>query len=110
MQLCGEKGVLALLSDSTNVEKEGYTISDKEISRTLDRIIADHHGRIIIALFASNVARIQMIVDIARMQGKKIVFDGRSIEVSVKIARSLGHLSIPENMEINIEQVSGLPA
>ena len=106
---CGEKGVLALLSDSTNVEKEGYTISDKEISRTLDRIITDHHGRIIIALFASNVARIQMIVDIARMQSKKIVFDGRSIEVSVKIARSLGHLSIPEKMEINIEQVSDYP-
>ncbi|UCD83183.1 MAG: ribonuclease J [Desulfobacterales bacterium] len=103
---CGEKGVLALLSDSTNVEKEGYTISDKEIGETLDRIISDHHGRIIIALFASNVARIQMIVDIARIRGRKILFDGRSIEVSVKIARSLGHLRIPEKMEIDIDQVS----
>jgi ribonuclease J len=103
---CGEKGVLALLSDSTNVEKEGYTISDKEIGETLDRIISDRHGRIIIALFASNIARIQMIVDIGGMRGRKILFDGRSIEVSIKIAKSLGHLKIPEKMEIDIEQVS----
>ncbi len=102
---CGEKGVLALLSDSTNVEKEGYTISDKEIGQTLDRIVADHDGRIIVALFASNVSRIQLIVDIAVKRAKKIVFDGRSIEVSVKIAKSLGHLTIPDRMEINIDQV-----
>jgi ribonuclease J len=103
---CGEKGVLALLSDSTNVEKEGYTISDGEIGQTLERIITDHDGRIIVALFASNVARTQLIVDIARKQRKKIVFDGRSIEVSVKIAKSLGHLTIPGNMEIDIDQVA----
>ena len=103
---CGEKGVLALLSDSTNVEKEGYTISDKEIGQTLDRIVADHDGRIIVALFASNVARIQLIIDIATKRAKKIVFDGRSIEVSVKIAKSLGHLMIPDRMEININQVA----
>ena len=103
---CGEKGVLALLSDSTNVEKEGYTISDKEIGETLDRIVADHDGRIIVALFASNVSRIQLIVDIAVKRAKKIVFDGRSIEVSAKIAKSLGLLTIPEKMEINIDQVS----
>ena len=103
---CGEKGVLALLSDSTNVEKDGYTISDKEIGQTLDRIVADHDGRIIVALFASNVARIQLIVDIALKRAKKIVFDGRSIEVSVKIAKSLGHLMIPDRMEINIDQVA----
>ena len=102
----GEKGVLALLSDSTNVEKEGYTISDKEIGETLDKIVADSHGRIIVALFASNIARIQLIVDIARTRGKKVVFNGRSIEVSVNIARSLGHLTIPADTEIGIEQVS----
>jgi ribonuclease J len=102
----GEKGVLALLSDSTNVEKEGYTISDKEIGETLDKIVSDSHGRIIVALFASNIARIQLIVNIARNRGKKIVFNGRSIEVSVNIARSLGHLTIPADTEIGIEQVS----
>jgi len=102
----GEKGVLALLSDSTNVEKEGYTISDKEIGETLDKITTDSQGRIIVALFASNIARIQLIVDIAGARGKKVVINGRSIEVSVNIARSLGHLTIPEDMEIEIEQVS----
>ena len=102
----GEKGVLALLSDSTNVEKDGYTISDKEIGETLDKIITDSQGRIIVALFASNIARIQLIVDIARDRGKKVVFNGRSIEVSVNIARSLGYLTIPPDAEIGIEQVS----
>ena len=102
----GEKGVLALLSDSTNVEKEGYTISDKEIGETLDNIISGSQGRVIVALFASNIARIQLIVDIARDRGKKVVFNGRSIEVSVNIARSLGYLTIPAAAEIGIEQVS----
>jgi ribonuclease J len=102
---CGEKGVLALLSDSTNVEKEGYTISDKEVGETLDRIISNRRGRIIVALFASNVARIQLIVDIAKARGKKMVFDGRSIEVSINIAKSLGLLTIPAGMEIRIGQV-----
>jgi len=106
---CGEKGVLALLSDSTNVEKDGYTISDKEIGDTLDRIIAGSPGRIIVALFASNIARIQLIVDIARSRGKKIVISGRSIEVSVNIAKTLGHLTIPEGMGIDVEQVSDFP-
>jgi ribonuclease J len=105
----GEKGVLALLSDSTNVEKEGYTISDKEIGETLDNIITDSHGRIIVALFASNIARIQLIVDIARTRDKMVVFNGRSIEVSVNIAKSLGHLTIPADTEIGIEQVSNFP-
>jgi ribonuclease J len=102
----GAKGVLALLSDSTNVEKEGYTISDKEIGEALDKIVIDSHGRVIVALFASNIARIQLIVDIALARGKKVVFNGRSIEVSVNIARSLGHLTIPADTEIGIEQVA----
>ena len=106
---CGEKGVLALLSDSTNVEKEGYTISDKEISDTLARIMEGKKGRIIIALFASNITRIQHIVNIAREREKKIVISGRSIEVSVNIARELGYLSVPEGMEIGIDQIGDFP-
>jgi len=102
----GEKGVLALLSDSTNVEKEGYTISDKEIGEALEKIVSDSHGRVIVALFASNIARIQLIVDIALTRNKKVVFNGRSIEASVNIAKSLGHLTIPADMEIGIKQVS----
>jgi len=106
---CGEKGVLALLSDSTNVEREGYTISDKEIGETLGRISSRSPGRIIVALFASNIDRIQMIVDIARQIGRKVVISGRSIEVSVDIAQSLGYLSIPASMRLDIEQVHAFP-
>ncbi|BBO82181.1 ribonuclease J [Desulfosarcina ovata subsp. sediminis] len=104
---CGEEGVLALLSDSTNVEKEGHTISSHEIGAELARITEAAKGRIIVALFASNIARIQQIVNIARMRGRKIVFNGRSIEVSVSIARKLGYLNIPEGMEIDIDELSG---
>ena len=88
----------------------------KNISGALQRVGRSGHllsvtskGRIIVALFASNVARIQLIVDIAKARGKKIVFNGRSIEVSIKIARSLGHLTIPENIEIDIEQLPDFP-
>jgi len=107
--LCGEEGVLALLSDSTNVEKEGYTISDREIGETLRQIISRAMGRIIVALFASSIARIQQIVDIAAERGSKIVFNGRSIEVTTRIARELGYLRIPDDMETDIDSVGDFP-
>ncbi len=106
---CGEEGVLALLSDSTNVEKSGYTVSDCEIGESLAMICQRCTGRIIIALFASNVGRIQQIVDIAKRSGRQILFNGRSIEVSVNIARELGYLSVPKGMEIDIDQLSQYP-
>ena len=106
---CGEQGVLALLSDSTNVEKEGHTISSQEIAAELARITEAATGRIIVALFASNIARIQLIVNLAATRGRKILFNGRSIEVSVAIARKLGYLNIPEGIEIDIEQVNAYP-
>jgi ribonuclease J len=102
----GEEGVLALLSDSTNVEREGYPISDKEIGETLTRIVARSGGRVIVALFASNIARTQMILDIARLNRKKVVFDGKSIETSVRIAIELGYLNIRDNHIIQIEQIA----
>jgi ribonuclease J len=105
----GESGVLALLSDSTNVEKEGYTLSDKEIGETFDRITAASHGRIIVALFASNINRIQLFVNLAKQHHKKVVFNGRSIEISVSIAQQLGYLNIVEGMQIDIEQVGHYP-
>ncbi|MFO7554140.1 MAG: ribonuclease J [Desulfobacterales bacterium] len=105
----GEKGVLALLSDSTNVEREGYTISDQEIGDTLRRISAGRKGRIIIGLFASSITRIQQVIDIAREIGRQVVFTGRSIETSVSIAKELGYIHIPEEMEIGIDQISGFP-
>jgi len=91
----GEQGVLALLSDSTNVEKEGYTKSAQEIANALSAIIADRKGRIIVALFASNISRIQQIIDIAESKDRRVVFIGRSIETNIKIARELGYLNVP---------------
>jgi ribonuclease J len=102
----GEDGVLALLSDSTNVEREGYPISDKEICETLMRIITASSGRVIVALFASNVARIQVILDIAKANGKTIIFDGKSIEASVRIAREMGCLDITDNTVIQIDEIA----
>ncbi len=105
----GEKGVLALLSDSTNVEKEGYAISDQEVGTTLTKIVDDSPGRIIIALFASNIPRVQQIVDIAMKAGRKIIFNGRSIETNANIARELGYLKIPEEEEVFINQINAFP-
>ncbi|MDH4204398.1 MAG: ribonuclease J [Desulfobacteraceae bacterium] len=105
----GEKGVLALLSDSTNVEKEGYTISDQEVGDTLGRISTGRKGRIIIGLFASSITRIQQVVDIAQAINRKVIFNGRSIETSVNIAKELGYINISEEMEIGIEQISEFP-
>ncbi len=102
----GEEGVLALLSDSTNVEKEGYTISAREIGKTLERIISECTGRIIIALFASNITRIQMIINVARATRKKVVIDGRSIDISVNIAKELDYIKIPKGMEINVDEIA----
>jgi ribonuclease J len=105
----GETGILALLSDSTNVEKEGYTISAKQIGDTLSRLAGNCSGRIIVALFASNITRIQKVVDIAVALGRKVVFNGRSIELSVRIAKELGFLKVPTDMEIEVDAIADLP-
>ena len=101
----GEEGVLALLSDSTNAEKDGRTISDEVVGETLRKIISKSTGRVIVALFASNIARIQQVANIIKPGKRKIVFNGRSIELSVKTAISLGMLHIPEDMEIEVDQI-----
>lgn len=106
---CGEKGVLALLSDSTNVEKEGNTISDQKVGDTLEAVIKKSAGRVIIALFASNVARIQQILNIAEKKGSKVIFNGRSLEKTVEIAKSLGHIHLPEDMELSIGEIDQYP-
>ena len=101
----GEEGVLALLSDSTNVEREGHPITDKEICGALLRIITESSGRVIVALFASNIARIQVILDIAKANGKKIIFDGKSIEASVHIAKELGYLDTAAYDVISVDEL-----
>jgi ribonuclease J len=106
---CGEEGVLALLSDSTNVEKEGYTISDQEVGETLAGICSGRKGRIIVGLFASNITRIQQVIDIACAMDRKVIFNGRSIETTVNIAKKLGHITISEDMEVDVEQLQDFP-
>ncbi len=106
---CGDEGVLALLSDSTNVEREGRTPSDEHVSNTLKTLIQGSPGRVIVALFASNVSRIQQIVNIIKTEPRKIIFNGRSIELSVRIAKSLNLLKIPSGMEIGIDEIDEYP-
>lgn len=106
---CGDAGVLALLSDSTNVEREGRTPSDEHVSDTLKDLIGGSPGRVIIALFASNISRIQQVVNILKSGSRKVVFNGRSIELSVRIAKELNLLKIPEDMEIGIDEIDDYP-
>lgn len=101
----GQEGVLALLSDSTNVEKEGYTISDQQVGKTLSNIASQSPGRIIIALFASSISRIQQIINIAFKTGRKVVINGKSIEVSTQLAKQLGYLDLPEDIEVDISDL-----
>jgi ribonuclease J len=105
----GDRGVLALLSDSTNVEREGATIPDSAIGDTLAQIVARSTGRIIVALFASNIARIQMMVDLARGAGRKVIISGRNIEASSEIAKGLGYLNVPHNCEVSLDLVHDYP-
>ena len=105
----GDMGVLALLSDSTNVEREGRTPSDVHVSNTLKHLIENSPGRVIVALFASNVSRIQQVVNILKSGPRKIVFSGRSIELSVRIAKGLNLLRIPPEMEISIDEINDYP-
>ncbi|MBI5844693.1 MAG: ribonuclease J [Deltaproteobacteria bacterium] len=105
----GEEGVLALFSDSTNAEKEGYTISENTIGKTLDEIARTSPGRMIVAVFASNIPRICQVVASAKKKGAKICFNGRSIEASVQIARQLGYLDITDDMLIDVEQLEDYP-
>ena len=105
----GDQGVLALFSDSTNVEREGYTDSDQKVSESINKIVAESDGRVIVALFASNVFRIQQIINIALHHHRKIVFNGRSIEQTVSVARELGYLRFPDNMCLDVKQVNSYP-
>ncbi len=105
----GEKGVLALMSDSTNVEVEGYTMSEQEVAKNLGKIITAAPGRVIVALFASNVFRIQQVIDIARRNNRKVIFNGRSMEQITSVAIRLGYITCPPGMIVDIKQIHKLP-
>jgi ribonuclease J len=106
---CGAEGVLALLSDSTNVEKKGYTMSHQDLGENLDNYVAASEGRVIVALFASNVARIQQLVNSALKMNRKVVFDGRSILQTVAISRELGYLQCPDEKILDIKEIKNIP-
>ncbi len=106
----GEKGVLALMADSTNVEKEGYTISEREVGVTIDEIFRERTGgRIFVALFSSNIHRVQQVVNVAMKYGRKIVFNGKSMLANVRIARELGYLSILDEAIVEIKDMHRYP-
>ncbi|EOS24071.1 ribonuclease J [Lachnospiraceae bacterium 3-1] len=106
----GKKGVLALMCDSTNAERPGFTNSERTVGKTFDNIFADHSDtRIIIATFASNVDRVQQIINSAYKFGRKVVVEGRSMVNIITTATELGYLQIPENTLIDIEQLKNYP-
>jgi len=101
----GSRGVLALLSDSTNIESPGYTQSEREIGPTFEHYFALATGRVIVASFASNVYRIQQVADCAVAHGRVLCFQGRSMEQVVQIASRLGYLKIPPESIVKVEQL-----
>ncbi len=106
----GKKGVLALMADSTNVERPGFTPSEKTVGKTLDHIFDDNRDRrLIIATFASNVDRVQQIINSAYKYGRKCIVEGRSMVNIISIASELGYINIPENTLIDIDNAKDYP-
>ena len=106
----GKKGVLALMCDSTNAERPGYTMSEKSVGKTFDSIFSEHRKeRLIIATFASNVDRVQQIINAAHRFGRKVVVEGRSMVNAIATATELGYLDIPENTLVNIDRMKDYP-
>ncbi len=106
----GKKGVLALMCDSTNAEREGFTKSERTIGAIFDTLFADHpRNRIIVATFASNVDRVQQIINTAYHTGRKVVIEGRSMVNVIHTAQDLGYIQIPDNTLIDIDQLRNYP-
>jgi ribonuclease J len=105
----GEEGVLLLLSDSTNVEKKGFTLSEREVATAFAEIMPRARGRVVVATFSSNIHRIQQVVQAAINCGRKVVITGRSMEANTRIARDLGYLKIPDEVLIDVRQARDLP-
>ena len=106
----GKKGVLALMSDSTNAERPGFTQSERTVGITFDHIFAEHQNtRIIIATFASNVDRVQQIINSACKYGRKVVVEGRSMVNIIQVAQELGYLNVPDKTLVEIDQLKNYP-
>lgn len=105
----GKEGVVLLLADSTNVERPGYTMSERTVGETFQKIFSETKGRIIVATFASNIHRIQQILDAAFKYKRKVAVSGRSIENIVEVASTLGYLKIPDELFISIDDINKYP-
>jgi len=102
----GDEGVLVLVTDSTNVEKPGFTPSERMVGATFDEVFKSAGGRVIVATFASNIHRIQQVLDVAYRYGRKVAFAGRSMAANVEIASQLGYLQIPPDTKIGLDQIN----
>jgi ribonuclease J len=105
----GQRGVLALLSDSTNAERPGYTPSERLVSETFDRVFSRAKGRIIVSTFASNISRVQQVIDCALQHNRRLGVVGRSMIENVRMARNLGYLTAPDDMFLRPEELNVLP-
>lgn len=106
----GSQKVLLLMADSTNVERPGYTVSEKIIGENLTKIFSTAKGRVIVASFASNINRIQQIINSSLFYGRKVAFSGRSMEKISKIAMELGYMQLPEDQLISVDDIDRYPA
>ncbi len=105
----GDKGTLVLMSDSTNAGQGGYTFSEKEVRRGLEDIFHRAGGRIVVATFASNIHRVQQIIDVAVMHNRKVILNGKSMIANAQIALDLGYLKMPSDTWLKIEALKNLP-
>ncbi|MDD5938616.1 MAG: ribonuclease J [Clostridiales bacterium] len=105
----GKEGVLALLCDSTNVERPGSTKSERSVGTSFDALFRGCEERIIVATFASNVDRIQQIITVAARYGRKVAITGRSMENAIKVSTELGYMSIPDGTLVDINHIKSLP-
>ena len=105
----GREGVLALLSDSTNVERPGYTRSERSVGASFDALFKGCEERIIVTTFASNVDRIQQVIDVAARYGRKVAVTGRSMENAMKVSTELGYMNIPDGVVMDLNHIKSLP-
>ena len=105
----GKEGVLALLADSTNVERSGFTRSERSVGASFDALFRGCEERIIVTTFASNVDRIQQIIDVAARYGRKVAVTGRSMENIMKVSTELGYMNVPDGVLMDLNHIKSLP-
>lgn len=106
----GKKGVLVMLADSTNVEREGYSMSESTVGHNFTELFSNAKQRILVATFASNIHRIQQVVNASIQSGRKVAISGRSMVNVINVATELGYLDIPENVLLDIDHIDKYPA